>query len=187
MSGGEESARKRSDREESGGEESFVTGQFSTLRDLMRGVACEYPHAPDELAKLLAVQYQRMLLLDDSEFNCWILTRGCLNVLGLCGGEDLCPNEWGPVRALFESTSKDAEAEFAEKFKNSEVYGIFVYNILLMERNEQEKPRIAFHEWCDFLQENHDRSPPSTPSEDELHAAPDADGAGKHKRPCVRK
>ena len=87
MSGGEESARKRSDREESGGEEStggqaprgsgyvfdelsFVTGQFSTLRDLMRGVACEYPHAPGELAKLLSVQYQRMLLLDDSEFNC---------------------------------------------------------------------------------------------------------------------
>ena len=144
---------------------SFVTGQLQMLRELMRDVVCNYPHIPDKLATLLSGVYQRSVAIDDSPFDCRYLTQQCFNVLHVCGGSGLCVYEWSDVRAMYESTSSEDEQEFAAKIKKSEVYGLFVYNILCMQRKEHKQPSIPFEEWCTFLRKIHEDVRPAPAAE----------------------
>tara|TARA_Y100000389_G_scaffold174247_1_gene184054 strand:+ start:199 stop:906 length:708 start_codon:yes stop_codon:yes gene_type:complete len=135
---------------------SFVTSEHSKLRDLLRDVAFKYPDIDDELARRLSATHQKSLVIDDRPFEPRQLAQQCFNVLHVIEGSKLCVGEWRHVRALYDRTSNDNAADFAAEIKNSEVYSLFVYNLLCMEREKHAKARVSLEEWRTFLHKVHE-------------------------------
>jgi hypothetical protein len=140
---------------------SFVTSEHSKLRDLLRDVAFKYPDIDDELARRLSATHQKSLVIDDSPFESRQLAEQCFNVLHVIEGSKLCVGEWRHVRALYDRTSNDNAADFAAEIKNSEVYSLFVYNLLCIEREKHAKSRVSLEEWRTFLHKVHEDARPA--------------------------
>lgn len=182
---------------------SWLSGEHEKQRELMADVAFFYPDIDDELAKRLSATYQESVAINDRPFNSWNLAEGCFNILPRIGASHLCVNEWSHVRKLWERTSKEDARYFDAEIKNSEVYTLFVYNLLCIEREKQTKSRVSLEEWRTFLQKVHEdaRPPPaalcdamfenshSGSSESESESSDDGGGCAasageKRKRVC---
>lgn len=148
---------------------SFATGEHCKLRDLLRDVACKYPDIDHELARRLSATHQKSLVIDDSPLESRQLAEQFFNVLHIVEDSPLCVNEWSSVRELYGSTSYDDAADFAAKIKNSQVYSLFVYNLLCIERQKHTKSRVSLEEWRTFLHKVHeDAQPAPAPKWDEV-------------------
>lgn len=147
----------------------FATGEHCKLRDLLRDVAFKYPDIDHELARRLSATHQKSLAIDDSPFEPRKLAQQCFNLLHIVQGSQLCVNEWRHVRALYDRTSYDDAADFDAEIKNSEVYSLFVYNLLCIEREKHAKSRVSLEEWRTFLHKVHEdaRAAPA-PKRDEF-------------------
>ena len=144
---------------------SWLSGEHLKQRQLMGDVASFYPDIDDELAKRLSATYQKSVAINDSPFESRKLARGCFNILHIIGASQLCVKEWSHVRTLYDRTSNKDARDFDAQIKNSEVYTLFVYNLLCIEMEKQTKPRISLDEWRAFLQQVHEdaRPPPVAP------------------------
>lgn len=142
---------------------SWLSGEHVKQRELMAEVAFFYPDIDDELAKRLSATYQESVDINDRPFNSWNLAEGCFNILRIIGPSRLCVKEWSHVRELWERTRKEDARDFDAKIKNSEVYTLFVYNLLCIELEKQTKSRVSLEEWRAFLQKVHEdaRPPPA--------------------------
>jgi len=139
----------------------FATGEHCKLRDLLREVAFKYPDIDHESARRLSATHQKSLVIDDSPFESRQLAQQFFNVLHIVEGLQLCVREWRHVRALYDRTSYDDDAEFAAKVKNSQVYSLFVYNLLCIEREKHAKSRVSLEEWRTFLHKVHEDARPA--------------------------
>tara|TARA_B110000003_G_C16565754_1_gene502312 strand:+ start:356 stop:943 length:588 start_codon:yes stop_codon:yes gene_type:complete len=118
-------------------------------------VVRKYPHIDDELAKRLSATYQKSVAIDDSPFESRNLAQSCFNILHIIHGSHLCMDEWHHVRTLYDRTCYENDRDFAVEIKNSEVYSLFAYNVLCIEWEKQEQPRISLDEWRAFLHKVH--------------------------------
>jgi hypothetical protein len=52
------------------------------------------------------------------------------------------------------------DKNFVEQIKNSEVYSLFVYTILVLEQKHKKKPKLSYKKWSDLLRDAYEKFKP---------------------------
>jgi hypothetical protein len=114
----------------------------------------------EDLAKRMSATYLQSVVVDSSPINSRQFAQHCRNFLRTKKGLRVCVAKWRRVRSLYKKTSMQNDKDFVEQIKNSEVYSLFVYTILVLEQKHKKKPKLSYKKWSALLRDAYEKFKP---------------------------
>jgi hypothetical protein len=138
----------------------FAMRLNTMVSKLMEDFVCADGNIDKDLAMRMSATYVQSVVIDDSPINSRQFAQHCMNLLHIKKGLRVCVAKWSHVRSLFKKTSMQNDKDFVEQIKNSEVYSLFVYTILLLVQKDKKKPKLSYKKWSALLRDAYEQFKP---------------------------